>query len=60
MAENECPTKGDMPRLTVDLDAALDRGIADADGGRVMEIEEAFRSLRLALLSSDRLPQENS
>mgnify|MGYP006905966084 CR=1 FL=1 len=31
------------------LDAALDRGKADADAGRVMEVEEAFERLRREL-----------
>ncbi|MGV3548828.1 type II toxin-antitoxin system ParD family antitoxin [Rhizobium sp.] len=31
------------------LDAALDRGIADVEAGRVMDIDEAFRRLRAAL-----------
>jgi antitoxin ParD1/3/4 len=31
------------------FDAALDRGIADAEAGRVMEVDEAFRRLRDAL-----------
>jgi antitoxin ParD1/3/4 len=31
------------------LDRALDRGIADAEAGRVMEIGEAFRRLRSEL-----------
>jgi antitoxin ParD1/3/4 len=37
------------------LDAALAQGIADAEAGRVMPLDEAFRRLRaeLNLLSSD-------
>jgi antitoxin ParD1/3/4 len=31
------------------LDRALDRGIADAEAGRVMDIEEAFKRLRFEL-----------
>lgn len=35
------------------LDQALDRGIADAEAGRFLEVEEAFRLLRLALFGCD-------
>lgn len=31
------------------LDAALDRGLADAEAGRVMGVDDAFRRLREAL-----------
>ena len=31
------------------LDASLERGIADADAGRVLELEEAFERLRREL-----------
>jgi antitoxin ParD1/3/4 len=31
------------------LDRALDRGIADAEAGRIMDVEDAFRRLRSEL-----------
>lgn len=34
------------------LDRALDRGIADAEAGRVMDVEEAFKRLRSELTKS--------
>ena len=35
------------------LDAALTRGIADAETGRVMSVDEAFQRLRAQLRSDD-------
>ena len=42
-------------RLAV-LDAAITRGIADAEAGRVTPIDEAFRSIRETLATAYREP----
>jgi len=36
------------------LDAALERGIADAEAGRVVPLDEAFKRLRAKLNENDR------
>ena len=38
------------------LDAALERGIADAEAGRTMPLDEAFRRLRAELNLSEKSP----
>jgi len=40
------------------IDAALARGIADAEAGRTMPLDEAFRRLRSELQMSDQSPAE--
>ncbi|MDB5556801.1 MAG: hypothetical protein JWL86_6785 [Rhizobium sp.] len=42
--------------LWAELDEALDRGVADVAAGRFLELEEAFRLLRLALFGNDAAP----
>lgn len=40
------------------VDAALARGIADAESGRVMPLDEAFKRLRAELDLPERSPEE--
>jgi len=49
MEKHTNPKNATIDNFAARLDAALDRGIADANFGRVMELEEAFERLRREL-----------
>lgn len=50
-------TERDRAAKLKSLDAALARGIADAEAGRTMPLDEAFRKLRLELNLPEQSPK---